>query len=111
MNSSDTSTHTSETSPAEPPSRLYKRFAIIGSFLGVFFPFCYGAWLIYSVWSQPEPPPGQALCGMPVLGGIVIIAFVCPLGAIVFAAIGAAVGGICDMFMLRRYPISRRTET
>jgi hypothetical protein len=65
----------SETSPAEPASGSDKRYAIVGGLVGAGLPFCYGAWSIYSVWSQPEPPPGVGFCGMPVVGGLVSIAF------------------------------------
>ena len=78
--------HPPEASPAEPARRLYKRFMIVGGLLGVFCPFVYGAWLF-----------AVAGDGTSAFGGCLIIVIGCPLASILFATIGAALGGLFDM--------------
>ena len=77
--------------------RNLKLFALLGAVVGVCLPIGFGTWLIYSVWSQPQPPPGQALCGMPVLGGMFAILIGAPVGGVLIAASGVVVGAMCDI--------------
>lgn len=101
MNPYESPTQASIVPLAQPNGRSWQRFAIIGGIVGVVAPFCFAVWLVCSVWAQAALP-GTAKCGMPVLGGLLIIALVCPVGGILFATIGAAVGGIRDMIVCRR---------
>ena len=71
--------------------------AALGGILGASIPFGYGVYTIYVMRSQPPLPPGQAACGMPVLGALLAIVIGTPLSALCWAALGALLGGILDL--------------
>ena len=83
--------------PMNRACRYVKPFGVVGGIIGISIPLTYGSYAIYSVWSQPPLPPGQASCGMPVIGGLVAILIGCPIVGCIFAAIGALVGALFDL--------------
>ena len=84
-----------------PAWRQCRRFARFGGVVGICLPFVCGAMLIYSVWSQPPPPPGTGTSGTPAVVGFMIIVLGCPVGAAVATITGALIGAFFDMIECR----------
>ena len=86
-----------------PPTRFRHRFVLIGGVLGAVIPLSYGLYLSYELVSRPPAPPlppGMAGCGMH--GLRILLELFCsfvigpPLGALLFAVIGAIIDRILD---------------
>jgi hypothetical protein len=75
-----------------------KTFAKWGSLAGALTVFCVG----YVRFHPPPPPPGIALCGICVMGGLVIMLLGTPLGAIAGALVAGIVGAILDCVVPKR---------
>lgn len=65
--------------------QAYKHIAFIVALLGAIGPLLYGLYLIWSVWSQPTPGPGEANDGTPAVAGLVFIFVIGPvIGVILY---------------------------
>ena len=82
-------------SPSAPTDRLWlfaKWFAAIGFVVGGSIVFYIGL----RAFNPPPPAPGTHLCGNKVLGGVVLMVFGTPLGAVAFSLGALFIGGVLD---------------
>ncbi len=81
----------------EHPSHITKWFAVIAFFVG-------GAVVYYSglqAFQPPAPPSGTVLCGNGAMGGLFLMVFGTPMGAIASALAAWGVGWMLDRVLSR----------
>jgi hypothetical protein len=89
------SAHRDEHIGKSPPS-LADRLTVVGAAVGALVPLIHGSWTYYSLRSLPPPPPGQAYCGMPVIGAIMEIMIGPLLGCPILAGAGWLIGTVVE---------------